>query len=709
MIEVKRRGRRLSFDAVNFASGDSVAAFVQGQWDSRDERRSNFERQWYTNIGNYLGYQYHVYNDYTGKMVLPPAPSWRVRLICNRLMGVVRKTVAKAMRQRPIWTNIPATTDPEDREVSEVSSKLLQNLWRQLQMNKRLVELFHWMGTTGNAFISAVWDPDAGEPLAIGFDDLAELSEEYQTKEYADVARRGVRLGDVRVDVHSPFEIDLDPQALRLEDARYLIHTKVRTRTYLRDRYGSKAGGIEGDGGESNSLTRFYEKRIAALAGPGSGSSLLESDSQDEGVTTHCLWVRPNSALPKGAYAEIAAGRVLLLRKELPNPMLEIPYRHVVEIAVPGRLWGTCSLEQAIPLQAAYNRGRSQLIENANIMGRPKWFNPNGSGTPEIHLNNKPGEVIPYNYPLKPEMGEPPQVPEYLHRNLEYNLKDMEDITAIHEVTQARAPSGVRSGVAIAQLQEQDDQMLAPTFLLVEDALSCVASWLLQYYAHNVEEERIIKIVGDNLDVQSLTFTGSQLVGPNKGKPGVNYFDVRTEMGSQLPLSKSSRKAFIVDLVSSGILNVEVDRKKIHQMLELGTDEGVLQDDQLDRQNQRRENVLMLQGQDPSINPWDQDEVHLEELRRFQKQAQFQRLAAMDPMLIQRFEQHAAMHEMRLQAAMAPPPEAAPGMAMPPPPEEMAPPPPEAGMPQTEEEALAMAQAQGEQIPLELLQQEVMQ
>jgi hypothetical protein len=30
-------------------------------------------------------------------------------------------------------------------------------------------------------------------------------------------------------------------------------------------------------------------------------------------------------------------------------------------------------------------------------------------------------------------------------------------------------------------------------------------------------------------------------------------------------------------------------------------------------------------------------------------------------------------------------------------------------MPQTEEEALAMAQAQGEQIPLELLQQEVMQ
>lgn len=706
MILSSRRAKQRGFYETDFTKPDQVLDFVEGMWRSRDDRRQQFERQWYTNIANFLGYQYHVFDELSGKMVIPPVPSWRVRLVCNRLMGIVRKTVSKAMRQRPIWTSLPATTDDEDRDVSQVSTKLLQNAWRELNMNRALVDAFYWMGTTGNAFISCVWDPQAGPKLGpMGPEDMEGMEPEYTQNGYEEILESGLSLGDPRIEVHSPFEIDPEPNVTKLEDASYVLHSKVRSLAYVRDRYGKKADGILPDGNDGDTLTRFYEQRIARMAGPQTAGVQLGDQATGETVTLHCLSVKPTRKMPKGCYAVVAGGRLLALKKELPNPMHEITLTHLVEIPVPGRFWGTCSLEQCIPLQAAYNRGRSQLLENANMMGRPKWLDPNGSGVPEVSLNNKPGEVIHYNFPLKPETVDPPNIPEYVHRNLEYNLKDMEDVSAIHEVTQARAPSGVRSGVAIAQLQEQDDQMLAPAFMLAEDALSKIASWLLQYYANYCEEERIIRIVGESLDVESLTFTGKSLVGPNEGRPGVNYFDVRTEMGSQLPLSKASRSSYIIELTQAGILDLMQDRKKIHQMLELGTDEGVLQDEALDRQNARRENVMMLQGIDLPINPWDNDEVHIDEHRRSQKQPKHQKLATMDPALVQREEAHIAQHMMRLQAQMAPPPEAAPAAAMPQPTEDMMAPPMEAEMPQTEEEALAMAQAQGEQIPPELLQE----
>jgi hypothetical protein len=706
ILQGSQRQKKRTFHDTDFSKPDQVLDFTEGFWRSRDERRQQFERQWYVNISNFLGYQYHVFDDFSGKLVLPKTPAWRVRLVCNRLMGLVRKTVSKAMRQRPIWTSIPATTDDEDREASQVSTKLLHNNWREKKMNRQLIDLFYWVGTTGNVFMSNVWDPSAGPKMTLGDEDFQELEPQYQEKSYKQLAQGGLGLGDSVVEVCSPFEIDPDPNATTLSEAAYLLHSKVRSLGWLSEHFGEKAAGVTPDGTDHDNLTRFYQKRLARMPGPMSGGLGVQDEGDQDTVTVHCLWVKPTKKMPLGCYAVVAGGKVLALKKELPNPMREIPYGQLVEIPVPGRFWGTCSLEQCIPLQAAYNRGRSQLLENANLMGRPKWLDPNGSGVPEVSLNNKPGEVIHYNYPLEPKQVDPPNVPDYLHKNLEYNLKDIEDISAVHEVTNARAPSGVRAGVAIAQLQEQDDQMLAPTFLLAEDLLSMIAGWELQYYAHYVDEERIIRVVGENLDVESLSFTGKNLIGPNKGKPGVNYFDVRTEMGSQLPLSKASRSSYIIELTQAGILDIMQDRKKIHQMLELGTDEGVLQDEQLDRQNAKRENVMMLQGMDLPVNPWDNDQVHIDEHRRSQKQPKHQKLAMMDQMLVQREEAHIAQHEMRLQAMMAPPPDAAPGAALPAPTEDMMAPPPEAELPMNDEEALAMAQSQGEQIPPELLMQE---
>lgn len=685
-----------SISSVNYENDDSIVNFVKRRWETRQYHRQSIERQWYTNVAQFMGYQYHTYDDSSGRMKMPPAPSWRVRHVGNRLLGNVRKAVAKMLRQKPHWTSIPATAELEDQMVSLVSNKALRAYWRSLNMDRLVVDAAYWSFITGNSFMSIVWDPELGPPLEINQEDLALLPPELledpaQRRKLDKLLEGGIRLGDPRIEVHSPFQIEVDPEAMFLKDADWLNHSKCRALSWLRDRYGDKVADLEPDKGSASSLTMYYERRIQHMAGPYGGFTTDDQDDS-ESVLTHSLWRAPCKKHPKGYWCLVAGDKVLDKLDELPNPFHAIPYIHLMEIPVPGRFWGTCALEHCLPAQAGYNRTRSQIRESANLFAKPKVLAPKGHGMTALTFTSEPGEIVEHNPGLKPEPWTPPPIPDYVHKQIEYDLKDLEDISHVHEVTQARAPSGVRSGVAIAQLQEQDDQVLAPTFMLSEDELGKLGGWLLHLISENVEEERILKLVGKGNEVETLAFTGKQLFGPNSGKPGVNYFDVEVQLGSQLPLSRQARLQYTIDLVNAGILDRVADKKKILTMLELGTDEGVIDEEQLDRQNARRENLQMMDGLQLEINPWDNDLVHLEQHTNFQKLPDFAKLAT--PEVISAFEMHKARHQLRVQQVMM---AQQPGM----PPEEQAP--PEAEMPLDENEAAFAAGEAGAQVPQEFV------
>ena len=647
--------KSMPFGQVDFSRSDQIVAFVEGRYAKRAEHRLSLERQWYINIAQYLGYQYHTWDGSLGSMRLAPTKPHRVRLVCNRLMPIVKKVVSKILRQRPQWNVIPATNDTDDASKAIVGSKVLKYYWRYMDMDQILVKTMTWMATTGNVFMRVYWDPEKGPEVSVDPFEALMLPEDQQK-----MLKQGItpHLGDPCVEMASPFEIDVDPEADCMENIRELIHSKCISIDALKGRYGSKAMDLKGSEKGQDSTTNFYEKRLKSLAGSGAFAGVRTGEDSDDNIVYHSLWVNPTKKLPRGKYCVVAGGK-LLHSGDLPNGFKKIPYVHMQETPVPGRFWGTCALEQCIPLQAAYNRGRSQLIENVNVIGRPKWLNPKNSGVMATAFDNNPGEVIEYQYGAKPEMVSPPNMPEYPLRLLEYALKDMEDVSSIHEVTQARAPSGVRSGVAIAQLQEQDDQMLAPTFLVVEKALSKIGAWLLQLVADNVTEERLFKISGKSNQVDAMTFMGSDLVGKNKSKPGVNYFDVETQIGSQLPLSSAARKDFVLSLIQSGLFNPQdpADRKKIFTVLELGTEETVINDDSLDRQNAIRENAMLSSGQYMEPHPRDNDMIHIEEHRRFQKSPDY--FDTVQPEGDQMIEAHIQGHELKAQMlanpTMAPP------------------------------------------------------
>ena len=992
----KSENRTLS--RVDFNDKDSVVEFVTNRYHRRATHRQGMESQWFINIAQYLNFQHHHFDGLSRTLQEKPRPKGMVRLTCNKITPATMKFVSKFMRQKPIWTSLPATNDLEDQVKAILGTRLLRYYHRVEQLDRKLREFATWLRTTGNCFMRAAWDPDKSHEIMFEEEETQDLPPELMKI----VGRQGqiYNLGDVDVRVRPPFCIDVDPSATSMEDAGWLIDSSAVPIERLRSRYGTAVSKIANDTKSGESLTAYYQKKIADMAGTGGLSGFgSDEEEEDDTVMVHELWVAP---LPKtkGYHCVVAGGKILQLTKNLPSDFRVIPYGHVADIPVPGRFWGNSAIEYAIPLQASYNKGRSQMIQHRNLVLKPKILEPRGSRIGDAAFTDVAGERIQYNAPLRPDYMIGPELPETAHRILEYDLRDMEDALGVHEVcvsedtealtkngwrrhqeiaigdeiltfnvqlgisewqpvqamtryaldgkiirmsnprgffdflvtpnhrwpvfsrrgvtkivkttelsqdmaipkcaplalelkepvytdaevelmcwyitegnyarpkkgrprvrisqsrtanpaycerieknldsifpgawkpypqkdgcvqyllmndeaarvkalvpdkrltigmvlnmtkaqreiaievmmladgcpdsytprfattepetadafqalvvlagkstsrsihkkgrkrpihlvsvghrtqtnvrhvefsevpyngivwcptsenmtwlmrrngkvtftgnTNSRAPSGVRAGVAITALQEQDDQTHAPVFMLAEKMLSDVGSWILQLIARNVKEERLVRIVGEEHQIDCFTFTGSDLLGQNKGKPGVNYFDVECQMGSQLPLSKAQRTQYVIDLVNSGILDRVADSKLIKKMLEIGSEEPGIKADQLDRQAARRENQLMLQGILPEPQPQDDDLIHLEELLLFMKSNQYLQGIQQDPELKMRAETHLVWTQERLNPdpTMAPPGE-----------EEGAPPPEEGGAGSPEDLAMMLAQA----------------
>lgn len=641
----KNRPESRTLSKVDFKDKDSVIAFVEGRYQHRANHRQGMERQWFLNIAFYLNLHYHHFDGVSQTLVKKEQRKGRVRLTCNKITPATQKFVSKFMRQKPVWTALPATNDHADRVKAILGTRLLRYYHRVLNMDRKLVDFATWLRTTGNCFMRFTWDPEKSHEIMFAPEELAGLDPSMQK-----IAEQGLNLGDIDVRVRPPFAIDVDPAATDMSDAAWLLDSSAVPIDKLAARYGNDVKKLAPDTKSDESLNNYYQKKIQDLAGSGGISGFGTDEEDDDTIMVHELWVAPMSRT-RGYHCVVAGGRVLQIQDRLPSDLRVIPYGHVADIPVPGRFWGVSAIEYAIPLQSSYNKGRSQMIQHRNLCMKPKVLEPFNSGILESSFTDEPGERVKFRWPLKPEYMQIPDLPETTHRILDYDKADMEDNLGIHDVSYGR-PGNVRHGVAIAALQEQDDQTHAPVFARCEKMLSDGGSIILQLCSRNITEERGVRIVGDEHEIDFFTFKGEDLYGPNKDLPGVNYFDVECQMGSQLPQSKAQKTQFVIDLVNAHIFDPVQDSKKIKQMLELGSEEPGIKSDQLDRQNARRENMLMAQGIFPEPQPQDNPEIHMEELLIWMKSSEFYELIQQNPQVNEMAQAHLQMTQQQ----MAPPP-----------------------------------------------------
>jgi hypothetical protein len=359
-------------------------------------------------------------------------------------------------------------------------------------------------------------------------------------------------------------------------------------------------------------------------------------------VQCYEIWVKPCFKFPEGALIIWSGKELLAFQDTWPYTRTDFPFAKLDHIPT-GRFYGESALVDLIPLQRELNRSHSQIIEAKNKMAKPQWTAQKGS-VDANKMTSEPGLVIQFTPGFQePHPVQPPSLPTYVIDELERLGREMDDLAATGEITKGNVPPGLTAASAISYLQEENDNRFAPTVASIEDATTKVGKFVLSFANEYWVEQRKIKVVGDNRLTAVREFSKTDIAGNT---------DFCVETGSAAPRSRAARQAFIIELRKMG----SIDDQKMLKYLDMVETSKLYQDAQVDENQVQRENVLMNQGQEIPVNPFDNIPVHLQKHADYMKTEEY---SSLDPQIQQIHLNHWLQHkqqavvEMQQQQMMA--------------------------------------------------------
>ena len=216
---------------------------------------------------------------------------------------------------------------------------------------------------------------------------------------------------------------------------------------------------------------------------------------------------------------------------------------------IPTRLWGIGLIEPLVDLQWYYNKARSQVIQNAELMANPKVLIPKTAGVPTNAFTDRPGEKIYYNAAGgRPEMLTPSPLPGYVMDNMSRIQAEMGDVAGIHSVTLGRRAVNVSSGAAIAELSAKDLSQLEITQSFIENAAKNVAKTVCLLAKAHYSEGKYVKMMDDY---------GSVVHQEIKNEDIVDNPEIFIQAGSLFRKEAHDRDAKVLELFNLGLIDKE--------------------------------------------------------------------------------------------------------------------------------------------------------
>jgi hypothetical protein len=593
------------------------------------------------------------------------------RMVVNHSLSVARTELAKLTKSDPIMEVVANSDSPQDIAAVRVSKAALNYVEWKFRLKKLRKNAVWWMlvgGVCGvnigwdylneqAGFMSYVIDPSTGD-ATFNPDRKKEIQDMVDSGELDKLPEEKLPLGELEYKLYTMFQLFPDENALDFEEIRDLITTEVMDIDTLRGIYGKQVDGIMPEDTQLGVMERRMMQRIGAI-------NPLYEQRDLNGVYIHTFWLEPgvysgNKFLKDGIYMRWCQNKILDCSNGFPYQDGRLPFVFFQHIPSATTIWPDTTVNQIRQLNLEVDKTTSQLVESKDYMANPMWRIPTQSKV-KGQIKAVAGGIIRYvhvpNVP-PPEPIQGLEMPAQVESLLAGLREQILDISGQSEVSRGRVPTGVRSGVAVAYLQEEDDTKLGPTVLQMEEAIAVMGSMTLERIAQFYTQQRTIRFYKPDGQFDVIKFRGTDLK---------NNTDVLCQSGSAMPKMKAARQQYTLELVSLGILT---DPKEIKDELDLGA--GEPDNDDKNRAQADRENNIMLHGLDlkmftmpnnPSdeqvqqtvsaavpVKAWQNHQLHIERHTSQMMEEEFDQLQIKNPGIARLFDEHVAMHQQFIQA-----------------------------------------------------------
>ena len=538
---VKTNPREISMSKLKTASDFS------SRMDSLRSSRSRKERDWKLNLAFYRGQQYSFWNPGSKRVENLPVedgekPRYRVRIVSNQIAVGVQSLKSKIIRTKPVWGATPSQPGDGAVKAAQFVEDMLGWWWRRLALSNKYAEAVEWSLLADAGYWRLSWDPYASKEMRFLMDPEGNpvtdhaLSEEYRNQ----MSQMGldssemetiVYLGDVKVEVMSPFDVFLDPTAKSIDDAKWVITAHHLEPDEIKMRF--------------NADVKADKSSISAdeyLSAVGSSSTIDPTVK-----TVYCGYFKKSPVLPNGRYVIfIEDPDKILVDEPWPWPINELPIVQFEGISVPGTHSGDCVVTHARPLQKQLNRLLSQVTEYTNMVIKPRVWAPVNSL--RTRLTTEPGAVYEYT-PVgnfKPEIETLPSIPPYVFEFIKDIGGRIRDAFGLTEVTEGTLPPNLEAADAIDLLQEMATDRFVPSILSNERSLAKAGQFLLALAQRYYEEPRLLTVqgLGGVASVKEFTKTdfGSEIT-------------VHVEAGSSMPRTRAARRKQVEKFMDIGLIS----------------------------------------------------------------------------------------------------------------------------------------------------------
>lgn len=607
----------------------NLASEIQAEFERRVEERRPFELQWRLNQNFIAGNQYCDIFDALGAVEeLDPLSNTEQRSVYNQIAPIVEIRLSKLSRVHPGPVVRPLTSDSSDVTAAKVSTRILKAVGAAQNMKKKGAILNAWAEHTGGAFIKSVWNPRLGRPLG-------------------EMDGRMIFEGDISATVVPYYEIF--PSTCYEEDIQNLdsiMHVKAYTVSEIKNRWGIDIPGRDLD---------VYSMNVTGVVAGGGGYSNSNMSIQTQLVKDSELVIeyyeKPSDCFPQGRFAIVIAGYCVYLSTLKfrcgDNFQYGYPFSHQRCLSQPGVFWGTTVVERCIPLQRDYNANKNAINEYLARLTIGNLAVEEGSLVdPDIFENGiEPGQVIEYRSGSQPPVWmRPEEVPASLPNEINSLREEFVNVSGVSEMARtSQAPGSISSGTALEALKEQDDTRLALTADSIHDCYIEMWKQWLRLFKQFAVSRRVSRVVGDDFgDVYSFVWDRND----------ISSDDVTVDTMNEMVNTPAQRKQTALDLLNAGLFNdpdtgrlTREGRAKLLEIFDLGNTESIIDIDEMQTANAKRENVFALAEEPLEIMPFDNHSLHLAEHMRFALSADFRELRRSRPRAATAFLAHYDEHK----------------------------------------------------------------
>lgn len=477
-----------------------------------------------------------------------------------------------------------------------------------------------------------------------------------------------IPLGDVNTDVIEPYRIALDPLAMTLAKARWIMEYSIQPLDWIRTIYGKQEDGYTGRIEElkpeatlNNSMRRFFQLKTSSGVKNGmmvdQGGASADSSLENTAVVKE-YYERPSQANPKGRLV-VVANNIPLYVGESPCEGPELgdwhPYSECRWELVPGRFWAKSPLDDGAEIQKKLNSIDATVILTRKTMAMPQKLIPLGIGIEPGSWTGRPGLEKFYRADgaggAKPEVIRGEGVHESVFVEREKTKEDFKEITGAIDILKGDRPPGVTAASALSMLYEVGTGKLFPILGRWKRFVESDQKKQLRLIASKYKEPRPDFIRMLMLKNQDLS---EQEINDFIGQDMNDNCNVIIEAGSNIPKLQAAEQALKLELAQTGALNLDQPANRSQFLQDMGVT-GYDNDIGPDTRRAEWENDLLRDlkhspDNQPVVLVTDNHAIHKEKHGNFTKEPRFMSLSSeVQQAVFMHIQQHDDMEQQNMQ------------------------------------------------------------